>query len=147
MTENRIVVGVDGSPTSARALRWAVDEAVRRGATVEAIHVWHSDYAFYAMAPFGSAVSVVPPGTLEQVARRCLNDTVDSVDQSGLTQPIQRILAQGGAARELLDAAKNAAMLVVGTHGRGGFAGMLLGSVSQHVTHHAPCPVVLVPAE
>lgn len=147
MSENRIVVGIDGSGTSIRALRWAVQEARQRQASLDAVHVWHGEYAIYALTPFASPASALSPEALERAARRLLDEVVDGVDQTGLVRPIERIVVQGGAARELLDAAKGADLLVVGTHGRGGFAGMLLGSVSQHVTHHAPCPVVLVPAE
>ena len=142
----RIVVGIDGSSTSRAALRWAVEEARARAAKVEAVHVWHSHYHYAAVSPLSSAMSVVTPEALRRMAQRVLDDVVDSVDANGVA--VERLLVEGaGAARELLDCAKDADLLVVGTHGRGGFAGMLLGSVSQHVTHHAPCPVVLVPDE
>jgi nucleotide-binding universal stress UspA family protein len=143
MDEKRIVVGIDGSVTSRRALRWAIDEARVHGARVAAVHVWQSQYHLAALSPLTAPFPAVTPEMLERAARLVLDDTVNAVDARGVD--VERRLVQGGAARELLDAAKDADLLVVGTHGRGGFAGMLLGSVSQHVTHHAPCPVVLVP--
>ena len=141
----RIVVGIDGSAPSQRALRWTVAEARAHDAAVDAVHVWQGHYYYASVSPLSSALSVVSPEVLRQSALRVLDEVVDGVDTSGVR--LERILVEGTAARELLDRAKDADLLVVGTHGRGGFAGMLLGSVSQHVTHHAPCPVVLVPDE
>jgi nucleotide-binding universal stress UspA family protein len=135
----RIVVGVDGSEAGRHALQWAVDEARRRNAVVEAVHVWHqpfvTGYAYMAEIDLGS---------FEDDARQVLDTAVDSVDVSGVPA-IERKFVPGGAAAVLVDEAKGAALLVVGSRGRGGFAGLLLGSVSQQVAHHAPCPVVIVP--
>jgi nucleotide-binding universal stress UspA family protein len=139
----RIGVGDDGSPGSQRALEWAVDEAARRGATVEAVHAWSFPYA--TTTPFGPVV--IDSGTLEQVAQQELDEAVSGVDASKLAAPIEKILVCGGAGGVLLDHAKGADLLVVGTRGRGGFTGLLLGSVSQQVAHHAPCPVVIVPSD
>lgn len=141
----RIVVGIDGSAPSQRALRWAIAEARAHRASVEAVHVWQSHYYYASLSPLSSAMSVLSPDVLRRSAHRVLDDAVDAVDTKGVR--VERVLVEGVAVRELLDCAKGADLLVVGTHGRGGFAGMLLGSVSQHVTHHAPCAVVLVPEE
>ena len=141
----RYVVGVDGSAGSVRALEWAIREARLHGASIDAVHAWRNDYHYFSASPFASALSVVSIDTLEHTARRTLDDTLGRVDTTGV--PVEGVLVEGGPARELLDAAKGADLLVVGTHGRGGFTGMLLGSTSQHVTHHATCPVVLVPDE
>jgi nucleotide-binding universal stress UspA family protein len=73
-----------------------------------------------------------------------LDSAIDEVDTSGVT--VDRKLRTGNASQALLHEAKGAALLVVGSRGRGGFTGLLLGSVSQQVAHHAPCPVVIVPA-
>jgi nucleotide-binding universal stress UspA family protein len=136
----RIVVGVDGSETGRQALEWAVDEARRRNATVEAVYAWHqpfvTGYAYMAEVELGS---------FEDDARRVLDTAVDSVDVSG-GPSIERKLITGGAASVLVEEAKGAALLVVGSRGRGGFAGLLLGSVSQQAAHHAPCPVVIIPS-
>jgi nucleotide-binding universal stress UspA family protein len=141
----RIVVGVDDSHGAGRALRWARDEARLRGAHVQAVHAWH--YPYLPTPPFMSSPS---PGCddLEVAARDELDHAVDGVDQSELAEPIERTLVwSDSAASALLAESKGADLLVVGSRGRGGFASLLLGSVSQEVAHHASCPVVIVPAE
>jgi nucleotide-binding universal stress UspA family protein len=135
----RIVVGVDGSETARRALQWAVDEAHQRGATVEAVHAWHR--------PFVSGAAYMGEMELdafEAHARTILDTTVAAVDARGLP-PIESKLVPGGAAQALIAEAKGATLVVVGSRGRGGFTSLLLGSVSQQVAHHAPCPVVIIP--
>jgi nucleotide-binding universal stress UspA family protein len=138
----RIVVGVDGSYGSQRALRWAIDEARRRDATLEVVHAWHVPYgastAYLGVAP-------IDPGPIEAAEQRLLDQTVEREDTRGLD--VTRALVCDGAARALVDVAKGADLLVVGARGRGGFVGLLLGSVSNAVAHHAPCPVVVVPPE
>jgi nucleotide-binding universal stress UspA family protein len=140
----RIVVGVDNSEGSHRALRWAVEEARLRRAKVEAVHAWHLPYV-----PTGPLTSVPTPGTdaLEADASLVLDASLERVDVSGLREPITRTLRRDSAAKALLERAEGADLLVVGSRGRGGFAGLLLGSVSQEVSHHAPCPVVIVPLD
>jgi len=134
----RIVVGVDGSETAQAALRWAVDEARRRDANVEAVFAWHqpfvTGYAYMGETDLGN---------FEEEAQQILDTAVDALDATGIH--IERKLVTGGAAPALVDEAKGAALVVVGSRGRGGFAGLLLGSVSQQVAHHAPCPVVIIP--
>lgn len=140
MTKERIVVGVDGSACAQAALEWAVREADLRGATVCAVHAWHYPYSGdpIGMTPLlGDAFDV-----LEKAAHDELDAAVDAVNT--LPEPIEKRVSAGAAAALLLDAAKGASLLVVGTRGRGGFAGLLLGSVSQQVAHHSPCPVVIV---
>lgn len=133
----RIVVGVDGSETAQRALRWAIDEARRREATVEVVHAWRripvTDYLVNEPEPGGSA----------RYAQALLDTAVESEDTAGVT--VERKLIPGGGAYALIHEAKGAALLVVGSRGRGGFSGLLLGSVSQQAVHHAPCPVVIIP--
>lgn len=136
----RIVVGVDGSDTARSALRWALDEARVRQAEVDVVHTWHVPYT----GAYPYATSILDPGEFEGEARRLLDETVEGADVTGVPS-VQRILAPGQAAHNLVAAAKGADLLVVGSRGRGGFAGLLLGSVSQQVVHHAPCPVVVVP--
>jgi nucleotide-binding universal stress UspA family protein len=141
-TMERIVVGVDGSETSRRALRWAVEEARLRGAALEVVLAWHMPYiAGYPYAGVG-----FDPNTFEQDGRKSLDEVVDAVDTTGVAK-VDRILTVGDAASALLSAATGADLLVVGSRGLGGFAGLLLGSVSHHVTHHATCPVVIIPPE
>lgn len=135
----RIVVGVDGSESAQQALQWAVDEARLRSATVEAVYAWHQPFAtgYAEMGEIGI-------GQFAEEAQRILDVAVDAVDATGIA-PVERKLATGNPAPTLVDEAKGAALLVVGSRGRGGFTGLLLGSVSQQVAHHAPCPVVIIP--
>jgi nucleotide-binding universal stress UspA family protein len=136
----RIVVGVDGSDGAQHALRWAMDEARRRGATLDVVHAWHVPYV--ASAPYVAA-PMLDPTPIEESERLVLERALQSEDLTELD--VSPILVCDTAARALIETAKGADLLVVGTRGRGGFSGLLLGSVSQAVTHHAPCPVVVVP--
>jgi nucleotide-binding universal stress UspA family protein len=135
----RIVVGVDGSQSAQEALHWAVDEARRRNAVVEAVYAWHQPFVtgYEYMGEMGL-------GDFEEEARQILDAAVEAVDTSGIPS-VERHLLAGGAAGALVEAAKGADLLVVGSRGRGGFSGLMLGSVSQQVAHHASCPVVIIP--
>jgi nucleotide-binding universal stress UspA family protein len=132
-----IVVGVDRSEGARRALAWAVEEAKRHGAVVEAVHALELPVA--ASTPLGYA-----PIDLHEDDLGAELDEVRAM-VNDVDPDIEVTLGVGGPAGALIDTAGRADLLVVGTRGRGGFAGLLLGSVSQQVTHHAPCPVVIVP--
>ena len=139
----RIVVGIDGSETSQRALRWALDEARLRHATVEVVHAWHQPYtAGYAD---GYGVPTVDPTIDSDAARQTIDRAVEAEDVTGLPAPVARIVACDGAANLILTTAKGADLVVIGSRCRGGFAGLLLGSVSHQVAHHSPCPAIIVP--
>lgn len=136
-----IVVGVDGSKESKDALRWAIDEAHLRNATVRAIHVWTYPVVF--------AGEFVPPdflnaNALRDAAQKALDDTVAEVAGENPDAYIERVVEHGSVAHVLVEAAREADLLVVGSRGHGGFAGSLLGSVSQQCAHHAPCAVVII---
>jgi nucleotide-binding universal stress UspA family protein len=135
----RIVVGVDGSEASQLALDWAVEEARVSGARLEVIHAWQ--------APVGSEpyLASVDRAELESHERQVLDASVDRVDEGGLAASIERVFTFDDPGAALLRAAEGADLLVVGSRGRGGFAGLLLGSVSQKAIHHARCPVVVIP--
>ncbi|WP_030545503.1 universal stress protein [Streptomyces albus] len=143
-TENRIVVGVDGSEPSREALRWAVRQAELTGAEVDAIMSWE----WPGYVTWGGMMPPAAPtdATLEESAQQTLLTTIE--ETVGKEPPVRvRALTQaGGPVQVLLEAARGASLLVVGSRGLGGFKGALLGSVSQHVTHHAPCTVVIVRA-
>jgi nucleotide-binding universal stress UspA family protein len=134
----RIVVGVDGSESAREALRWAVDEARRRNAVVEALYAWHQPFLGYA------EMGEINISDFSREAQQILDAAVDAVDTTGFPL-VERKLVTGGAAQALVEQAKGADLLVVGSRGRGGFTGLLLGSVSQQVAHHAPCAVVIIP--
>jgi len=132
--QRRIVVGVDGSSTSKAALAWAVREAVRTGALVEAV----TAYYWYPMP--------IKDIDFKSVAQDVLADAIrEAVSLDGPVEIMSKVV-EGNAARALLDAAATADLLVVGSRGRGGFTEALLGSVAQHCVHHSACPVVVVRA-
>lgn len=135
----RIVVGVDGSKESFAALRWASDEARRRDATLEVFHAWETPIfdAYYHPVPLYS-------DPVHEAARSALAAIVARIDTASGHPKVVPRLRCGPAGPELVAAAEGADLLVVGSRGRGGFTGMLLGSVSQYVLHHAPCPVVVI---
>jgi len=134
----RIVVGVDGSPSSKAALRWAVRQAERTGAVVEAVTAWWYPTG-YGMAPTSDwAVD------LERTAEKTLVEALAEVSGVAPDVVVSPRVAEGHPADVLLRAARGADLLVVGSRGHGGFAAALLGSVSQHCTQHAPCPVLVI---
>ena len=133
----RIVVGVDGSKPSDVALEWAIDEADRHGADLVVLHAWEYPYR---MTNEGFA----PGPDLAQVDAAIVVDAAVEHARERMTGGVHRRLVEGGATQSLLAAAEAAAMLVVGSRGRGGFRSMLLGSVAHAVSAHAHCPVVVV---
>jgi nucleotide-binding universal stress UspA family protein len=135
----RIVVGVDGSPHSEEALRWALGQARLTGRPVDAVRAWR--------IPVGYGVEAGGPLLLhdwEGHAAGSLRDTVASVVEPADVDRVSQRVVKGHPAAVLLDAAVDAALLVVGNRGRGGSTGMLLGSVSRHVIARATCPVVVI---
>jgi nucleotide-binding universal stress UspA family protein len=139
-----IVVGVDGSGHSRRALEWAVNEAAIRHAPLTAITV-HAAVVGY----FGTAVKYPGDDALVETARKAVQGEVDAVlAAAGEARP-ESVTVQavnGFPAEELLKAAADADLLVLGQRGSGGFARLRMGGVSTQVTHHALCPVVILPA-
>jgi nucleotide-binding universal stress UspA family protein len=140
---HRIVVGMEGSGGAKAALRWALSEARYRNATVDVVTAYAPTYV-----PASPEFNYVPldPANLEDEVRKMQNTVVDEVLAEGCGRNIvvNRILMRGRAPETLIEAAKGADMLVVGSRGRGGFRGLLLGSVSQQIAHHGTCPVVIV---
>lgn len=140
-TGERIVVGVDGSEPSQAALRWAVAQGQLSGATVEAIAAWEPPTGWYGMLPQSDRPSVA-----EETVERHLTEAVTEAVGAHPSVEVRRTVAKGNPAAVLLGAARDAQLLVVGNRGRGGFTEALLGSVSQHCTQHATCPVVVIRA-
>jgi nucleotide-binding universal stress UspA family protein len=137
----RIVVGVDGSENSVAALRWAVGEARLRGDTVEAFAAW----SYPIVAVPGAVVPLEPLADQAADALQHLQIAIAKIDAGNTDVAIEPVVAEGDAARLLIDASKDADLIVVGSRGHGAFAGFLLGSVTQHVTRHAHCPVAVIP--
>ena len=140
----RIVVGVDGSEGSKRALEWAAREARLRGDPLEIVLAWLPSLSIYAGAGWSVVDNEMFEGLLES-ARERLERTCESVAPALEGLEVESRVVEGQAAGTLMDAAAGADLLVVGTRGHGGFAGLLLGSVSAQCAHHSPCPVVIVP--
>jgi nucleotide-binding universal stress UspA family protein len=136
--DRRIVVGVDGSPSSMTALRWAILQAELTGCDVEAVTAWQlpSRYGFAAVTDRAT--------DFEGDARKVLADALNEVSSVEPDVLIRSSVAEGHPAEVLVRAARGADMLVVGSRGHGGFTEAVLGSVSQYCVHHAPCPVLVI---
>jgi nucleotide-binding universal stress UspA family protein len=134
----RIVVGVDGSQPSREALRWALNYADLIHGEVDAVICW----TFPTSGAW--AGGVMTEWNPEEDATKALAATVSEVLGSGSGGRLTQLVRQGYAARVLLDETKDAQLLVVGSRGHGGFAGLLLGSVSANCAEHAQCPVLVV---
>lgn len=134
---SRVIVGIDGSPESKQALRWAAHFADSSGAHLIAVTAWE----YPATLGWAAWPQEWDPSAL---ARTTLANTVDEVLGPKPPQEIELLVRQGSAAGTLLEESKSAVLLVVGSRGHGGFTGMLLGSVSANVAEHAACPVLVV---
>jgi nucleotide-binding universal stress UspA family protein len=139
-----IVVGVDGSDSSKNALEWAYEEAAHHGASLLVVTTWHPP-SLPMSPPFGS----VPPEDYgdqpRQEALALLERFTSELVPKDPAVDVRTSIEEGkNAARALIEQSKDADLVVVGARGHGGFVGMLLGSVSQHLVAHADCPVVVV---
>ena len=139
----RIVVGIDGSDESIKALRWAIDEAQLRAATVEAVCAWTYPYA--AGDGFGTMAVAFDPKDLAAGAASTLETAIAAAcPDPALRATIKRRIVEDRPAHALITESDGAELLVVGSRGHGSFAGLLLGSVSLHVVTHCKCPVVVI---
>ena len=141
MAVEPIIVGIDGSADSVRALKWAAEYARLVDAPLVGLVAWQLEpvYGYMAMTNWETAESV------EGEAREMLADVIRNT--LGEDAQIEQRSVRGHAAQVLVEASHEAQLVVVGSRGHGGFAGMLLGSVSQHVVTHARCPVIVMPHE
>jgi nucleotide-binding universal stress UspA family protein len=135
-SQGRVVVGVDGSAESVAALRWAEDYADALGLEIDAVTSWSypADYGYA-----GGASEWRPDQDAALVSAAALGEAFGDGPPVGL----RVVVREGHPARVLEDASNGAALLVVGSRGHGGFAGLLLGSVSAYCAEHAHCPVVV----
>jgi nucleotide-binding universal stress UspA family protein len=130
-----IVVGVDGSPSSQRAVRWASQQAKLTGATLRAVSSWR----------WPNYITRVPPGVdLAGDARRTLDEVLEEALAGSEDLSVTRHVIEGPPGPALLTQAQDASLLVVGAQGRAAFPGMLLGSVAEYCVRHGSCPVVVV---
>lgn len=139
-----IVVGVDSSDGAKAALRFALVEARLRRAKVLAVHAWQ--FGFYG-AGIGEADMAfeVDLSDVRASAEAALKATVDEVVPNDSDVVVVRRIVEGTPGAVLVEESRDAELLVVGSRGHGGFAGLLLGSVSQQCVQHAICPVVIIP--
>ena len=136
-----IVVGVDGSPSSRVALTWAAAEAADHGADLVVLSVWE-----HAVPPPAGNVSV-SERAVPDPGHRTVEDLLKVITDELGENPgvlVQPRLVEGNAAKVLIEESAEVDLLVVGTRGHGGFRGLVLGSVSQHVAAYAKCPVTVV---
>lgn len=133
----RIVVGVDGSPASVAALQWAARQAALTRSILDATISWQQPMNY------GNQILYIEDFDWAEVARSTL---AEAIVEAGIDETLlgRRTVNEGHPAQVLVDASADADLLVVGTRGHGGFAGLLLGSVSEHVIGHAACPVLVV---
>lgn len=136
----QIVVGVDGSDESQWALDWAANEAVLRGCRLRVAHVIQP----WPITPSVSApIPLIEPDVLEEAARHFIGSMVERARAAAPSVQVDGMVLTGSPSGELLRAAADTAMLVIGSKGHGAVAGVLLGSVSTSVAVHATVPVVL----
>lgn len=131
-----VVVGIDGSPASELAAEIAFDEASRRGVELVAVHAWMDDTTFELPADEWSA-------TGKGMAEQTLTQQLTRWRQRYPEVPVRQVVVRDQPARQLVKQADDAQLVVVGSHGRGGFAGMLLGSVAAAVAESARMPVIV----
>lgn len=135
-----VVVGVDGSEPSKQALRWAAFVAATTGATVDAIATWR-------LNGFTTGQRLMDnPGSFDQSGEvaKMLADTIAEVFGDNPPADLNSLVEEGNAAKVLVEASRNANMLIVGSRGRGGFVGLMLGSVSTACSAHSACPVMVI---
>jgi len=130
-----IVVGVDGSPSSQRAVRWAAQQAKLTGATLRAVSSWR----------WPNYITRIPPGVdLASDTRRTLDEVLQEALTGSEDVSVTRHVIEGPPGPALLTQAQDATLLVVGAQGRAAFPGMLLGSVAEYCVRQGSCPVVVV---
>lgn len=134
-----VVIGVDGSPASSKALAFAAEEARLRKASLRVVEAWS-----FPVFAAGIYVPACAYDDFPDETSAALASQVEQVLGEDTTLRVEQVVTEGPAAKVILDEAKDAALVVVGSRGRGGFSGLLLGSVSTQVAHHAHCPVIIV---
>ena len=138
----RVVVGIDGSPGAERALDFAAAEAAQRGLPLRVVCAWEPRAGTYV----GEAFAPTADGFVEaeQHADEVLRAALERL-ATGAAIEIEALAIEGHPATVLIEQSQDAVLLVVGSRGRSTAASLLLGSVSQKLAHHAPCPLVIVP--
>ncbi len=142
-----ILVGVDGSPHSDDALRWAAMQAGRRGERIDVVASWHVPYGPIEGLAGGATAVARNQFDFEASAKTALAETLQRCAGSLDGIDVSTHVIQGKPTDVLVDFARqhNSVLMVVGTRGRGGFAGLMLGSTSRATADRSPCPVAVVP--
>jgi nucleotide-binding universal stress UspA family protein len=139
----RIVVGVDDSEGACRALRFAMEEAALRGASLDVVHAY-SEHRFVALrVPADPGASAPAEHEAKEFLDRLVADTLDVVEHR--PAEVNEVAVNGTEGPSLVEGARDAALLIVGSRGRGPVTSAVLGSTSHYCVDHAPCPVVVVP--
>jgi nucleotide-binding universal stress UspA family protein len=139
-----IVVGVDHSDGAKAAVVFAHEEARLRNATLRAVHAWQFGYVGYTGFEGTVPTAAVDISELRAAAAAALDETLREALPDSDDVNVEQRVVEGTPAAVLVDESRGADLLVVGSRGHGGFAQLLLGSVSQQCAQHAACPVVIV---
>lgn len=140
-----VLLGVDGSPASDPAVGFAFAEAALRGTDLVALHTWDNWTGPHSSGPGDMVPLVYDPAMLKDEEERLLAEALSGWHDRYPDVTVHRRIVQDRPRTALIEASGEAGLLVVGSRGRGGFTGLLLGSVSQAVLQHAACPVAVVP--
>lgn len=139
-----VLLAVDGSPAARGAVEFAFSQASRHGTDLVALHVWSNRTERAYASPADPPFVTYDEGRLHDEEERVLAEALGGMGDLYPDVRVERRLVRGRVRHTLIEAGADAGLLVVGARGRGGFTGLLLGSVSQAVLHHAPCPVAVV---
>lgn len=142
-----IIVGIDGSDSAHKALEWAMREAASHHAPLTVLTVHPEALGAWGLRPISYPQDQEYQERARRAAEESVKETVDQLPAESRPQSVTVRAVSGIVAEELVDASRDADMLVVGSRGLGGFARLTMGSVSTQVAHHALCPVVIVPSE
>ena len=137
-----VVVGVDGSDVSQQATEVAFEEASARGADLVAVHTWMDMQAQSSLA--GLSAAQTQWEEIEQQQADLLSERLEPLMEQYPDVPVKKVITRDRPVRALAEQAEGAQLLVTGSHGRGGFRGMLIGSTSRALLQSAPCPMMVV---
>ncbi|WP_293771616.1 universal stress protein [uncultured Corynebacterium sp.] len=140
-----VIVGVDGSEVSQKATEVAFAEAAARGAELIAVHTWMDMQVQASLA--GLSAAQAEWAEVEKDQANLLDERLAEFTAKYPSVPVKKVIARDRPVRALSDAAEGGQLLIVGSHGRGGFKGMLLGSTSRSLLQSAPCPMMVVRPE
>lgn len=142
-----IIVGIDGSDNAQKALEWAMREAVIRRIPLTVFTVYPVAIGAWGLRPISYPQDQEEQERVRRAAEEAVEKATSQLEAGSRPESVTVSAVSGTAAEELINASRDADLLVVGSRGFGGFARLMMGSVSTQVAHHALCPVVIVPAE